>query len=42
MTIAELTSLLTALAGLTIALRDLLRAILALLPRRWYRHHTGP
>jgi hypothetical protein len=42
MTITELSSLLSAIAGLVLATREFIRAILALLPRKWRRHHTGP
>lgn len=42
MTISELTSLISAVTGLAFALRGFVQAILALLPRRWFRHRTGP
>jgi len=40
MTIAQLTSLIAGLTGLAFAVRDMLRALLALLPRRWLRRQS--
>jgi len=42
MTVSELSSLISAVAALVLAIREIIRAILALLPRKWLRHHTGP